>query len=164
MFCGMEVRYTFTDEDAMNILRASSRPSWALFLFGLLLALMFLVGIFLIDHDLRLIGWLWLGMSVALGIVVYEVPRIQVRRAIQRNPSGQGEIVLVLGDEGIETTFATGKSQLSWQTFIKCKETSELFVLSTSPYRALNIPKRALSSDQIGELREMLKAKDSVRT
>jgi len=130
----MEVRYSFTNEDALNALRASSRPSWALFLFLLLLVLLFLVGIYLIEHDLSAIGWVWLAASAALGIAVYEVPRFQIRRAMGRNPSLQGEIVLYLSDEGVEATFATGKSKLLWRAFVKFKETAHLFVLSTAPY------------------------------
>jgi hypothetical protein len=153
----MEIRYEFTDEDALNGLRASSMPSWALFLFVLLLALLFLVGIYLIDHDLPIIGWAWLAASAALGIAVYEVPRIQIRRALRRNPSAQGEIVLLLNDDGVEARFATGKSQLHWRAFTKFKETPHLFVLSTAPYRATFIPKRAMSPPQINELRVLLR-------
>jgi hypothetical protein len=118
---------------------------------------MFLVGIFLIDHDLSAIGWTWLAVSAAIGIAAYEVPQIQTRRAMRRNPSIQGEIVLLISDMGIEATFATGKSELRWQAFVKCKETAQLFVLSTSPQRATYIPKRVLSSQQIEELRALLR-------
>jgi hypothetical protein len=154
----MEIRYHFTDEDALNALRASSRPSWALFLFALLLALLFLVGIYLVDHDLAGIGWAWLAASAALGIAVYEVPRIQIRRTMQRSPSAQGEIVLLVSGKGIDATFATGGSQLQWRAFTKCKETSHMFALSTSPYRAIFIPKRVMSSQQIEEFRGLLRA------
>jgi hypothetical protein len=84
----MEIRYTPTSEDSLNALRASPRPPWALSLFVLLLSLMFVVGIYLIDHDLTAIGWIWLAASVALGIVVYEAPRIQTRRALKTTPIG----------------------------------------------------------------------------
>ena len=41
-----------------------------MFLFVLLLALMFLVGIYLVDHDLAVIGWIWLAASAGIGIAV----------------------------------------------------------------------------------------------
>jgi hypothetical protein len=111
----MELRYKFTDEDAVNVSRASSRPPWAMFRFGLLLALLFLVGVFLADHDLANMGWIWLAASAAPGIAVYEVPRIQTRRAMRGNPSLEGEIVVLLNDERTQFRFATGKSQLQWR-------------------------------------------------
>src|SRR6267378_177025 len=46
----MEIRFTVTEEDGLNAMRASPRNGWGTFLFVLLLALLFLVGIYLIDH------------------------------------------------------------------------------------------------------------------
>jgi hypothetical protein len=73
-----------------------------MFLCVLLLVLMLLVGIFLVNHDLASIGWMWLVPSTALGIALYEVPRFQIRRAMKANPSLQGEIALLLNEEGTE--------------------------------------------------------------
>jgi YcxB-like protein len=155
----MELRYRFTDEDALNAYRIRSKQPWTMFLFLLLLALMFLVGIFLINHELAAIGWLWLTLSAALGIAVYEVPRFQIRRAMRGNPSMQGEIVLRLSDEGTEFTYATGKSQLQWRAYTKYKETTHLFVLYVSTSGSTFIPKRAMSPQQIKDLRSLLNAR-----
>ena len=130
-----------------------------MFLFVLLLALMFLVGIFLVNQDLGAIGWIWLAVSVAIGIAVYEVPRFQIRRAMRRNPSLVGEVVLVFTDEGTEFTFATGKSQLQWRAYTKYKETRHLFVLYMSSARSTFIPKRVLSPQHLEELRNLLKSR-----
>jgi len=154
----MELRYTFTEEDALNFARVSSRPIWALWLFALLLALMFLVGVFLINHDLATIGWIWLAISVGLGLAVYEVPRIQIRRGMRR-PSLEGEIVLLFTDDGTEFTFATGKSQMQWRAYTKYKETQHLFVLYLASGRSTCIPKRVMSPPQLEELRSLLKAR-----
>jgi hypothetical protein len=70
----------------------------------------------------------------------------------------QGEIVLLLNDKGIDSTFATGKSQLQWRAFTKYKETGHVFVLSMSRTRGIFIPKRVMSPQQIEELRSLLKA------
>jgi len=110
----MELRYQLTNEDITNILRVSSRPLWVLVLFAALLAGMFAVGIYLVGHDLAEVGWVWLASSALLGIVVYAVPPIQIRRELRKRPDLQGEIVLLLSPAGIEVTFATGKSQLQW--------------------------------------------------
>jgi hypothetical protein len=123
----------------------------------LLLGLLFLVGIFLIDHDFLLAGWLWLALSAAIGIGVYEVPRIQVRRSLRNNPSAQGEIVYIFDDKGSVATFPTGESRLDWGAYTKYKETGPMFLLFFSPYRYTAIPKRAMSPEQVEELRGLLK-------
>ncbi|MGA8313339.1 MAG: YcxB family protein [Terriglobales bacterium] len=126
-------------------------------LFVLLLGLLFLVGVFLIDHDFLLAGWLWLVLSAGIGIGVYEVPRIQVRRSLKNNPSAQGEIVYTFDDKGSLATFPTGESRLDWGAYTKYKETGPMFLLFFSPYRFTSIPKRAMSPEQVEELRGLLK-------
>jgi hypothetical protein len=154
----MELRYQLTNEDIANILRASSRPLWALALFAVLLAGMFAVGIYLVGHDLAEVGWVWLAASALLGMVVYAVPPIQIRRELRRRPDLQGEIVLLLSPAGIEVTFATGKSQLQWRAYSKYRETAHLFVLTASPNGSRFIPKRVMSRQQLEELRGLLRA------
>jgi cation transport ATPase len=155
----MEIRFRPTEEDGLKAMRATSMPTWGMSLFVLLLSLLFLVGVFLIDHDLPVAGWLWLALSTAIGIAVYEVPRIQVRRSLRDSPSAQGEIVVVLDGEGTLTTFPTGESRLSWAAYTKYKETGSMFLLFVSPHRCLSIPKRAMTPQQIEELRSLVKAR-----
>jgi len=142
-------------------MRATSTPSWGLFLFVLLLALLFLVGIYLINQNFPVAGWLWLVMSAGIGIAVYEVPRIQVKRNLRSSPSAQGEIVLALDDEGTVATFPTGESRLNWRAYTKYKETGSVFLLFFSPYRYVSIPKRAMTPQQIEDLRALVKARIS---
>jgi len=153
----MELRYILTNEDITNILRVSSRPLWALFLFAVLLAAMFAVGIYLVGHDLAEVGWIWLAISAALGVVVYALPSIQIRRELRRRPDLQGEIVLRLSPEGIELTFPTGKSQLQWRAYTKYKETAHLFVLTALSSGSRFIPKRVMSPQQLEEMRGLLR-------
>jgi len=153
----MEVRFKPTEEDGLNVLRSSTMPRWGMFLFVLMLGLLFLVGIFLINHDLLLAGWLWLALSAGIGIGVYEVPRIQVRRSLRNNPSAHGEIVYIFDDRGSFATFPTGESRLDWGAYTKYKETGPMFLLFFSPYRYTWIPKRAMSPEQAEELRGLLK-------
>jgi YcxB-like protein len=157
IFSNMELRYKLTNEDITHILRASSRPLWALVLFAALLAGMFAVGIYLIGHDLAEVGWLWLAISASLGIVVYAVPPIQIRRELRRRPDLQGEIALLLGPAGIEVAFATGKSQVHWRAYSKYKETAHLFVLTASSSGSRFILKRVMSPQQLEELRGLLR-------
>ena len=155
----MEVRYTPTAEDSLNAFRASKMPSWAMFLFVLLLSLMFVVGIYLIGHDLVLVGWVWLALSVAVGIAVYQVPRVQALRSLKTNPSARGEIVWTLEETGTVTTFATGKSQLQWEAYTGYKETDHVFLLFCGNGRSTAIPKRAMSPELLDDLRKLFNTK-----
>ena len=65
----MEIRYTLTREDVSHS-RASSSSWWSMFLCVLLLAVMFLVGIILINLEYVLAGWIWLAVSAMIGIAV----------------------------------------------------------------------------------------------
>jgi hypothetical protein len=154
----MEIRYTHTAEDSLNWMRATPAPPWSMFLFILLLALLFLVGIYLVGHDYAVVGWAWLALSVALGIAVYEVPRVQARRAIATNPSVQGEIVWTLDDTGTAATFPTGRSWMEWRAYTKYKETDYVFLLFYTSGRSAVIPKRVMSPEQVQELRSLLRA------
>jgi len=159
----MEIRYRPTEEDAVNALRASSRPQWNMFFFVLLLTLLFIVGVYLIDHDFPVAGWLWLALSALIGIGAYEVSRLRVRRSFRNNPSAQGEIIFVLDDKGTAATFPTGESRLDWRAYTKYKETETIFLLFFSPYRCMFIPKRVMSPEQIKGLRSLLKTRISTR-
>jgi hypothetical protein len=116
-------------EDAIHAARAAASRSWTLYLLIFLLALMFLVGVFLIDHGYSLAGWLWLAVSALMGIAVYQVPLFQARRALVTNPSAQGEITFKIDETGVATNFPTGNSFVEWRAFSKYRETTDLFVL-----------------------------------
>jgi len=90
----MELRFTPTEEDARDLCRTKLTPRrWYTFLFLLLLLLSFIVAVHLIEHGITIAGWIWLALTVVLGIAMYEVPRFQAQRAFRRSPSVQGEFV-----------------------------------------------------------------------
>jgi YcxB-like protein len=152
----MEVRFIPSKEDVMDVLRVASMPPWGMFTFVLLLALLFVVGIYLVDHDFRTVGYVWLGMSAAVGLATYEVPRFQARRAITSNPSAHGEITYSFEEGGVNVVHPTGTSHLGWRAFTRFRETERLFLLYFSSSRYSFLPKRVMSSEQAKELREIL--------
>jgi hypothetical protein len=159
-FRPMQIRYTPSVEDAVSVQRiGGAAPSWAMFIFIVLLSLMSLVAMFLINHGFAVIGWSWLSLSVAMGIATYELPRVQLRRSFRATPSARGEIVLTISDKGTEASFATGRTRLDWGAYTRYKESAGFFLLYVSPARYSWIPKRAMSVQQIDELRSMLRDK-----
>ena len=155
----VEVRFTPSNQDALNAMRATSMPVWGMFTFVLLLILLFLVGIYLLDHDLIVIGWIWIGMSATVGLLTYEIPRYSLRRAMAQNPSAQGEITFVFTEVGVAAMFPTGESRLGWQAFTKFKETEHLFLIFFSRYGYNYVPKRVMSPGEVDELRGILKSR-----
>ncbi len=155
----MELRFKLAEDEALEALQATASRGWVTFLFILRLALLFLVGIYLIDHGFTVVGWIWLTVSVVIGIAMYQVPRMQVRREIRRAPYAQGEVAYTLNDEGTMAIFSTGRSQLDWRHYTRYKETRNLFLLFFSPTRYTVIPKRVMSPEQIEQLRSLLVAR-----
>jgi len=157
----MEIRFTPNAEDVEDGLRSAPRSTWGQFIYILLLALLFFIGTYLVQNRYSLAGWAWLAVSCVIGIAMYEVPRRRARRAIRMNPSAQGEIVLTIDSRGIAAVFPTGNSQLEWRAYTKYRETNRMFLLFSGSERWTFVPKRVMSSEQIQELRGLLR--DHVR-
>ena|SRR5215510_3705979 len=151
----VELRFNLDHEDVLDAIRALSMPRWGVWIILILLALMLFVVLYLIQHDLEVAGYIWLVLSVFFGIGIYAVPRLQVRRAMRRSPSLQGEIVVVLSDEGVTTIFPTGRSQLIWREYKGYRETATLFLLLYSSGGYMLIPKRSMSLAQPEQLRSL---------
>src|SRR4051812_23609479 len=155
----MELRFTPSEEDVRALSRVSPGQGWYNSLSFLLLAVLFLVGAYLIDHGFVISGWAWLAFSVAIGLLMYEVPRLQMRRAFHRSPSADGEIVYTLDEKGVTARFSKGRSQMEGSAFLKCQETASFFLLFLSPYRYWWLPKRAISPGQFAECPSLLKGR-----
>lgn len=85
----MELRFTPTEADIRELSRISFTSGWDLFLCYWLLLSSFLVGVHLIEHGLAIVGWTWLGISLAIAIAMYEVPRVQARRSFSHQTLSQ---------------------------------------------------------------------------
>lgn len=159
----VELRFTLDHDDVLDANRALSMPRWGVWIVLILLVLMLFVGLYLIQQDFPVAGYLWLTLSTLVGMGTYAVPRLHVRRALRRSPSLQGEIVVVVSDEGITTIFPTGNSQLDWREYKGYRETPTLFVLLYSSGGYMLIPKRAMSLGQTEELRGLFARRMAIR-
>jgi YcxB-like protein len=160
----VEVKFRPTPQDLVEGSRAMKSPWWHKWLFLLLLCLMFLVGVFLVDHGFELAGWLWLVISVAIAIGVYRTPTIWAKHRLKHDQLFQAEITLRLDECGIESEYAHGRSRLEWEGVTGYKENTKSFLVFASEYHCTLIPKAAMSSAQIEELRKLLRAHISVST
>ncbi len=158
----MEVKFRPTPQDLIDRSRAVKSSSLYTWLFFLSLSLLFLVGIFLIDHGFEIAGWLWLVVSSAVGVGLYWRPTLCAKRALKNNPLLQGEITVRFDERGVQSEYTNGRSSLDWRAFTGYKENPKSFLLFASEYHCNLIPKAALSASQIEELRSILRNHISV--
>lgn len=151
----VEFRFNLDHEDVLDAVRTISMPVWGVWILLILLGSMLFVGLYLIQHDFEVAGYLWLALLVFVAIGTYAVPRFQVRRAMRRSPLLRGEIVIVFDDEGVTTVFPTGRSQLVWREYKAYQETATLFLLFYCSGGYVLIPKRAMSLGQPEQLRNL---------
>lgn len=76
----MEVRLVHTYQDYLDSIHATSQPLWARVALAMLLLIMFVVGVFLIRHDLSEVGWPWVIFTIGIGLSVYTIPRYVTQR------------------------------------------------------------------------------------
>jgi hypothetical protein len=125
---------------------------WVRIALAILLLITFGIGVFLIRRGLPEVGWPWVIFAIGIGLSAYTIPRFLARRL------NEGEVIWSFGDTGTTTTSSKGKAELLWAAYSKYKETPQLFVLFFQSGRCAFIPKRVLSQDRIGELRQVLQA------
>jgi hypothetical protein len=107
-------------------------------------------------------GWA-IFFGVACLVVVGETilgPKLAVR-SLQKTPFYQGKIRVLVDDSGTRFVYRTGDSNTQWSGYVRYQETKHLFLLFVSKAMFRPIPKRALSAEQISQLREMLQQRIS---
>jgi hypothetical protein len=78
------------------------------------------------------------------------------RRNVPRG--GQEEIHYVFSDRGVDTTSPTSNWHADWGSIYKVDETREAFLVFRAQNQALLIPKRCLTAEQTGSLRNILES------
>ncbi len=78
---------------------------------------------------------------------------------MRKNPMAKEEIEYTFSSTGIEVNFGSGHSTYQWQAYRKFKETEHLFLLYSRYGHAVFIPKRAMSVENLAELRNLLEEK-----
>jgi hypothetical protein len=106
----------------------------------------------------------WLHWSLPLTIVticllLFEQwcsPYINARRQFNNTPSAHGLIALDAHDAGLRFRATGHESSLSWDRYIRWREDERIFLLFSSPWMFVIIPKRAFDSALQRQFREML--------
>lgn len=115
-----------------------------------------LLGVF----GYHFVGDAWIGVIVvfaALTLAQIFMPYIIHRRIYHRNPQLFEMRTVTFTDESVKSEKATGNIEAKWSSFVKFKETKNLFLTYQSKDVVGMVPKRAFSSpEDIAQFRNFL--------
>lgn len=103
-----------------------------------------------------------LAIAIVWAGIFWFHPRWTAHNQFSKQPSAQSERILTLGSDGVNWRWDGGSANIAWKNLIRSVEGKNLFLLYSSPACFNIIPKRALSAEQIIELRGLLA--DQIRT
>jgi hypothetical protein len=84
-------------------------------------------------------------------------PGFYSRRQFRNNPLAQSPITLFVSEQGLEFHNVHADSKLAWSAYMAWGEVKSVFIIMPQPRAYVPIPKRAFSSDQQSEFRELLR-------
>jgi len=157
----MEIAYELTENDFVEALAvhregnsAASRRLVAVFWLGIAFSAYLLYGAIRTHNVMRLLPLIFL---VILWITLVEVfPRRNVRRQYTQQPGASGPRQLVLDASGAHWRWNGGSADVEWRNYIRSAEGPGQVLFYTSPACFNILPKRALTTDQLSELRILL--------
>ncbi len=102
------------------------------------------------------IAVLWLLLLFIIGALRLSLPR-RARQQFRQQRSIQRDAVLTWGADGLTMVTTSGYSRHTWAEFSKWAESEEIIGLFFTDRLLTFIPKRALSPDELTDLRRTLK-------
>jgi hypothetical protein len=160
----MQIDYELTQREFIDAFTAhryrSVARKWLTRLFmsiTLVLAVILLIGLIVKPdaQDAKILmpyfvfAFLWIGPMLVL-------PRWSARRQFLKQPGAQGPRTVLIDPTGVHWRWNGGSSDIAWKNYVRAVEGKFQFLLYTSPACFNIIPKRALSSDGLLELRRIL--------
>ena len=99
---------------------------------------------------------MWVG-------ILWVLPWWTMWRQFLQQPGAHGPRTVALDDVGAHWKWNGGSSDVEWKNYIRSVEGKNRILFYTSPACFNILPKRALSPEQLNELRETLKSSISTR-
>jgi hypothetical protein len=93
---------------------------------------------------------LWLG-------ILWILPRWLMRRQFSKQPGAHGPRTVLLDASGAHWQWNGGSSDVEWKNYIRSAEGKNQILFYTSPACFNILPKRGLPTEQLNELRDLLK-------
>jgi hypothetical protein len=161
----MIVNFQFTLDDYRNAVRthyrkgASAYRRWMLRLVLVIGVLLLLAGILMVITRQGPLttalpplflgaAWTWIGTG--------KIYLLSARNQFVKIPAVRGPRRVEFSDDGVNTDAGIASSQLSWKALLRYVESSDTFLLYTSPGCFAIVPKRVLQPEQVNELRRLL--------
>lgn len=157
----MQVTYALTQHDFFDsIIAIRNRKKWAKWVFRLSLPVLGLLIVFSLLTSPRsqlLSNLAPLVFFVLLwAFMLWGSPWWLARTQFVKQPSAQGERTASFDSNGVKWQWDGGSSAVEWKTYIRWMEAKNQILLCSSPVQCAIVPKRALSGEQLSELRTLL--------
>lgn len=161
----MEISYQLTEDDYRQGYKAfrrrktfslwATRIGWVLLF--LVLAEALFSSIFGFDRRFPNLALLW-GLVAFWTYCLWYAPRYAARKMIKGSPSASLPHTAQMSEDGLHFQTSAGESRLKWNLIIGWVEVERVFALFPSPLTFFPIPKRAMTDQQLDELRSLLKS------
>lgn len=160
----LEITYHLTQDDYrhgwMTWRTGTSWRKWNYRVSVAVMIVLFLAGILLYFRgptlESKYFSIFALGMPAVWFLFLWLAPRIQARRQYRRMPAAQASTTLMISDSEMHVQSQHYDSRVRWSAYVGWAEGEAVFVLFPQPRVYVPIPKRAFSSEQIGQFREIL--------
>jgi hypothetical protein len=96
-----------------------------------------------------------LTVFILLALLVF--PYLRVRARFRNSPRLHETLRYVVRNEGIHFASEHVTSDSKWPLYVRARETKPRFALGSSDFRALYIPKRCLTPENVKLLRQMIR-------
>ncbi len=160
----MEVQYACNQADYAEVLSASRPRTLRQKMLG---AVISIVLIILSLATLVNLGFRQ-GIALVIGVILFPglllvykfiVFPLWIRRDFRGHPNFSRTQTLRINEDGLHKESEVGPSETKWLAYTRFRETQNLFVLYLGERSIEAVPKRALSSSQLDELRQLLRKK-----
>jgi hypothetical protein len=155
----MDIQYKCNLNDYIEAQKVALRRSVSYYIMlvagGLCLlmgAVVAVAGPFSTALPLLLLAVFWLGYPF-----VY-IP-FKLRRDFRKHPNFARECQVHVDDDGLRSQSDVSSGETKWAAFVKFRETPNLFMLYLGGRMFKVIPKRAFSTSEVDEFRELLRRK-----
>jgi hypothetical protein len=118
-----------------------------------------LLAVLLIDHNAQAVNNFLpaFGLALLWITLIWALPRWGMRGQFRKQPGAHGPRSLKLDAAGAHWRWNGGTGDIEWRNYIRWVEGENQILFYTSPACFNILPKRTLSPEQLGELREVLK-------
>jgi hypothetical protein len=166
----MEISYQLTEDDyrqGYKAFRRRKKSSLWLYRFGwfsliCVLAAALFESTYGPDRTFPTLALLW-GLVAFWIYCLWYAPRRVARKMISGSPGASLPHTADISEDGLYIRTSAGESRLTWILITGWAEADRVFALFPSPFSFFPIPKRAITDQQQGEFRTLLRNQVSSR-